>query len=125
MAACSIVEQGPNLAPDLNLKGEAVDSSDRSQIQGNQSPRPVGTLSIPPTWTPATNDSTILEPSSNENPTAAVPEIAPGTRTYIVQAGDTLGEIAKNYNVTIEALVTANGIDDPDRIEVGQVLVIP
>lgn len=45
--------------------------------------------------------------------------------TYTVAPGDTLGAIAARFGVPIEALVAANGIEDPDRILVGQVLLIP
>lgn len=52
----------------------------------------------------------------------------PGTPTmtiYIVQRGDTLWNIAKKYNVTIEAIVQTNNIANPDSIMPGQQLVIP
>lgn len=45
--------------------------------------------------------------------------------TYTVQSGDTLSAIAQRFDTTIEALVEANDIDDPDIITVGQELVIP
>jgi murein DD-endopeptidase MepM/ murein hydrolase activator NlpD len=45
--------------------------------------------------------------------------------TYEVQAGDTLGLIALRYGVTVDELVQANGLADPDKIYIGQVLVIP
>jgi len=44
--------------------------------------------------------------------------------TYTVKAGDTLSQIAKDFGVTVEALVEANGIKDPSLIRVGQVLII-
>ena len=44
---------------------------------------------------------------------------------YRVQEGDTLGSIAAQFGVSVEALQAANGIDDPDEILIGQVLVIP
>jgi len=52
-------------------------------------------------------------------------EPTPIPRTHVVQAGETLLEIALRYGVTMQALQTANNISDPDHIEVGQVLVIP
>lgn len=45
--------------------------------------------------------------------------------TYTVQPGDTLGVIATNLGVDLDALAAANGIADVNVIEVGQVLVIP
>ena len=43
---------------------------------------------------------------------------------YRVQAGDTLGAIAKKYNVTVEQLMAWNGIKDPNFLAVGQQLKI-
>lgn len=45
--------------------------------------------------------------------------------TVTVQPGDTIGEIARNYDVTVRELMEANSITDPRRIRVGQRLVIP
>jgi lipoprotein-anchoring transpeptidase ErfK/SrfK len=47
------------------------------------------------------------------------------TTTYIVQPGQELGLIAKEYNVSIEDIVGLNGISDPDLIYPGQELTIP
>lgn len=44
---------------------------------------------------------------------------------YRVQRGDTLSEIAAWHGTTIRALMYANGIDNPNRIYVGQKLYIP
>lgn len=59
-------------------------------------------------------------------------------QNYRVQGGDTLGDIARRHGVSAEALMRANGMDagladghvgrsarDPDRLQVGQHLVIP
>ncbi|MEZ4638388.1 MAG: peptidoglycan DD-metalloendopeptidase family protein [Caldilineaceae bacterium] len=45
--------------------------------------------------------------------------------TYTIQPGDTLGQIATRFGVSVEALAAANAIVDVNRISVGQVLVIP
>ena len=50
---------------------------------------------------------------------------ASGYTTHIVQAGDSLARIAAQYGVSVQALVTANDIADPNRIFVGQRLRIP
>ena len=44
---------------------------------------------------------------------------------YEVQPGDGLAKIAEQFGVTIDALMVANGITDPDHIEAGQKLNIP
>ncbi len=45
--------------------------------------------------------------------------------TYTVQAGDTLVEIAQSFGTSVEALLAANDIEDPEQLRIGQVLVIP
>jgi murein DD-endopeptidase MepM/ murein hydrolase activator NlpD len=44
---------------------------------------------------------------------------------HVVQVGDTLSALAEQYGSTVPAIVAANVLTDPDRIEVGQVLVAP
>jgi len=44
---------------------------------------------------------------------------------YTVAGGDTLNTIAKRYGTTVRELIEANNLADPQRIHVGQKLVIP
>jgi murein DD-endopeptidase MepM/ murein hydrolase activator NlpD len=44
---------------------------------------------------------------------------------HVVQAGETLFRIAERYNTTVEVIIAANGITDPNLISVGQTLIIP
>ncbi len=44
---------------------------------------------------------------------------------HTVRAGDSLARIASQYGTTVEAIVTANNLANPDRISVGQKLFIP
>ena len=45
--------------------------------------------------------------------------------TYVVQAGDTLSQIAVDHNTTVAAIAQLNGITNPSTIFVGQRLRIP
>jgi nucleoid-associated protein YgaU len=47
--------------------------------------------------------------------------------TYTVVSGDNLSKIGKNYGVSWKEIFEANRdkLDDPDKIQVGQELVIP
>jgi LysM repeat protein len=45
--------------------------------------------------------------------------------TYVIQPGDELFVIASQFGVSSDDLMNLNGIDDPDRIEAGDTLVIP
>jgi LysM repeat protein len=46
-------------------------------------------------------------------------------RTHVVQPGENLFRISLQYGVTLDALMRANGISNPNLIYVGQVLRIP
>lgn len=54
----------------------------------------------------------------------AAPAAASAGR-HTVERGDTLGRIAARYGTTISALVSTNGIRNPNLIRVGQVLTVP
>jgi len=47
------------------------------------------------------------------------------SQTYTFQSGDTLSKIAKRFGVTVDAMVKANNIANPNLIKPGQVLKIP
>ncbi|MBN1287051.1 MAG: LysM peptidoglycan-binding domain-containing protein [Anaerolineae bacterium] len=62
-------------------------------------------------------------------PGAAVPVVpatapAPAADVYVVQRGDTLFGIAARFGVSLQDLVTANGVANPNLIYAGQALVI-
>jgi hypothetical protein len=58
------------------------------------------------------------------NPT---PEPAPTPVTYVVQSGDTMSRIAGRFGISLQDLIDANveTIPDPNKLRVGDVLVIP
>ncbi len=72
--------------------------------------------------------------SAGSTPSAAAtsaptpePTVAPlPTPTiHTVQAGETLSQIARRYGVSVEALVSTNGLGSADMIRVGMKLIIP
>jgi len=62
--------------------------------------------------------------SPREQP-AQQPAPAPRSEHYVVQTGDTLYSIARSQGTSVEALEHANALSDPDRLVVGQQLVVP
>jgi putative chitinase len=55
----------------------------------------------------------------------SAPVQAPAAQSYTVQPGDTLSGIAARHGSTVSAIAQANGISNPDFIQVGQRLSIP
>ncbi|MBU7005785.1 LysM peptidoglycan-binding domain-containing protein [Phosphitispora fastidiosa] len=56
---------------------------------------------------------------------AAQPVPCPGGRFYTIVSGDTLFSIARRFNTTVNALITANQGIDPNNLSIGQVICIP
>ncbi|MCA1554988.1 MAG: LysM peptidoglycan-binding domain-containing protein, partial [Chloroflexi bacterium] len=78
--------------------------------------------SVSPTLSPFSAASTFtyrggggFNPASN----------GPVFQTYTVRNGDTLLGIAIRFGVDLDALMTANGLSNADRLKIGQVLRIP
>jgi LysM repeat protein len=57
------------------------------------------------------------------NATTGLATITP--TVYVVQPGDTLGKVALEFDISVEELMAANGLTDPNVLEVGQTLAIP
>lgn len=45
--------------------------------------------------------------------------------THVIESGESLYAIARRYNVTTDTLVLANGLVSPDKIFVGQKIIVP
>jgi len=67
-----------------------------------------------------------VAPVTTGAPLAVVTEVVPGqSGVYTVQTGDTLGNLATRFGVSLDALAAANGIPNWDLILPGQTLIIP
>ncbi|MCU0485133.1 MAG: LysM peptidoglycan-binding domain-containing M23 family metallopeptidase [Anaerolineales bacterium] len=68
-----------------------------------------------------------LQPILTPTPDAvhALPGIRTEEEQYVVQPGDILNKIARRYQVSLQLLISANQLQNPDYLEVGQLLVIP
>lgn len=82
----------------------------------------------------STAPETTDQPAATEPPSSAVPGSAsPGPTagpvtsgaTYRVKSGDTLSAIAARFGTTTRELVRLNGIADPSKLKVGQILKLP
>jgi LysM repeat protein len=74
------------------------------------------------------NATHAVENNNNATATAAAPAPAKASREtvrHVVKPGETLGAIARKYQVKVGEIATANNISDPARIRPGMELVIP
>jgi len=91
-------------------------SVERTPVPTTDNPDPIQT----PTATP------LPTASPNAAPSPSLPAPTPTIYVaYIVQEGDTLGEIAKQFGVASQVLADVNGLEDPDWLYPGQALTIP
>ncbi len=86
------------------------------------------TLTVPSpviTPTPSATPQPTITPTPESTPTpSATP--TPEVVVYTVRPGDTLSQIAARFGVTVAQILEVNPeITDPDRIQVGQKIVIP
>lgn len=107
--AAPLIDSTPSPTPSLSPSPSATPSA-------TPVPRPTPSPTLAPTPAP------VVTPAPTPAPAAPTP--AP-QQTYVVQEGDTLALIAQQFGTSVEALQAANGIEDPNHIVVGQVLVIP
>jgi len=89
------------------------------------------TTTVPPLQVPGWTSRELPELRAEAERCASDADIQPvempedGPPTVVVEPGDTLGEIAKRFDRTVEEFMRANGIDDPNKLAVGQQLVVP
>lgn len=83
-----------------------------------------------PVMPPKSSAPALVRPAPGPDITAPAPERdtprpAMDVKTYTVQPGDILSRIASKAGVSVRELAELNGIEDPDKIRVGQDLVLP
>lgn len=87
----------------------------------NGEAEPVAAATAPPTTMPvaaATGPAQEMEAQAEEDE-------GDGPTVYAVKAGDTLGSISRAFDVPIEDIMSVNGIEDPNFLQVNQELIIP
>jgi LysM repeat protein len=90
-----------------------------NRTQPSSLPTPAPTAML----TPAAVGAGTSTPTAPPAEPTTIPTTAP--LLYAVQEGDTLSGIAQAYGVSLQDLMAANAITDPNMLSVGQMLVIP
>ena len=92
---------------------------------GEVVPRFTPHVTLQPTPTPLTPAPKFITATPTLAPPAPTPTPVHASGIYIVQPGDTLYDIARAYNVSLQELAEINHITDPTTIMVGQQLLLP
>ncbi|MFC2023402.1 LysM peptidoglycan-binding domain-containing protein [Chloroflexota bacterium] len=88
-------------------------------------PQPLATIPVAGGVSTAESTSALDTPTSVPTPSALLgPTSETQAITHTVQSGETLSSIAKQYDVSIQAIVEANDLDNADVIDIGQILTI-
>jgi LysM repeat protein len=82
-------------------------------------------LTLPSGSTPAMGETIAPPPAATSSVSAAPVKKPDGSVIHVVKPGETLGAIARKYQVKVSDLAVANNIADPKKIRPGQELVIP
>jgi LysM repeat protein len=93
----------------------------------------VGKAAAAPAAAPANPTPSVVAKPVPQQPVVSAPKPATPVakepvdsgQTYVVAKGDNPYSIAKKFQVTQVALMKANNIDDPRKLQIGQKLVIP
>lgn len=130
------------LVPPENIGGGSGPMMVGSNSMGSQpmASQPLGSVSTEdlPVLTSSANGSNQMMPAAQ--PLSPVPATttlasAPASNAlvsvptdayvHVIESGESLYTVARRYNVTAQAIIQANGFSSPDKIFVGQKIVIP
>lgn len=116
---------GPALQPTVVDDGSASPSAGGSAAPTAPSADPVVTPAATPERTLVPSE---VRPSAPPAATAAATDAAPtdaAPTSYTIKRGDTLSGVAGEFGTTWQVLAEINGITDPGRLRVGQVIRLP
>jgi murein DD-endopeptidase MepM/ murein hydrolase activator NlpD len=68
---------------------------------------------------------TVLASAPAATPSPVLVSVPADAYVHVIASGESLYTIARLYNVTAQGIVAANGLSSPDKIYVGQKIVIP
>ena len=117
---------------DTNYPPPPIDTSAAPPVV-SVPPETVQTSTPPPIETQAVTQFTqtptqnLVPPPLDElpPPVTPVPAPAPSSTEHVIVAGDVYSKIARQYNVTVRGLIEANPGVNPNRLKIGQKIVIP
>jgi murein DD-endopeptidase MepM/ murein hydrolase activator NlpD len=127
------VAQGPYIPPE-DISGGSGGLVTGSVPMAMTSTNSFTTSSLPPlTGKPSMSAQPQLAPVAapkiaslgTPSPTTNLTVVPANSYTHVIESGESLYTIARRYDVTAQAIMQANSISSPDKIFVGQKIIIP
>lgn len=104
---------------------ESKTKADAPRLIATSTPAAAPTATATPPRTPSGPTTTVRTPVPTPGVEPTVSPTAGGESSYVVRAGDTLGAIAEQFGIRLDALVAANPGVDATPLQVGATLKIP
>ncbi len=125
--------QAPLVLPDPSSTTVATPTlTPTSTPSATATPTPSSTATPEPTPSPSPSPTSPPEPTASPSPSPTstptpepTPTPTPALLRHTVELGDTLANIAADYDTTVDAIRQANGLGSSNIINIGQELVIP
>ncbi|HUF36958.1 MAG TPA: LysM peptidoglycan-binding domain-containing protein [Anaerolineales bacterium] len=90
-------------------------------LESGAEPAPIALATSTATAPVITLEAGTTNPAGPDGGTVSPPDFI----NYTVQPGDTLSGIAFDFDVSVEEILAANDLDNPDTLDVGDVILIP
>jgi murein DD-endopeptidase MepM/ murein hydrolase activator NlpD len=114
-AGVTVIGSAP---PGLKQPQGAVSTQDLPVLTSSAN----GTNQMMPAVQPLSPVPATAKVATQANTLVSVPSDA---YVHVIESGESLYTVARRYNVTAQAIIQANGFSSPDKIYVGQKIVIP
>lgn len=137
MPTSTRVAAGPFIPPSDIGGGSGGFVAPGTPVGGQSSPGSVSSADLP-TITASTQGSAVPMSASSSSaavqvasqpaavtPTPNLVAVPKDGYVHVIESGESLYTIARRYDVTAQSLIQANGLASPDKIFVGQQIVIP
>ena len=127
MTEKSVLQVGQILKVPTKVMSQAVSdvSAQAGKVVESVQQAPAAVVGAVTSVTSATTALTGATPAAGATAVAASVEDQGPTTEYAVVKGDSPYKIAKKFKITPDQLMKANGITDPKKIQIGQMLKIP
>jgi murein DD-endopeptidase MepM/ murein hydrolase activator NlpD len=101
---------------DLPILNSSTPMGTQQAMPAQQTLAPVAAMPMP---------ASLGAPASTGTPAPNLTAVPANAYAHTIASGESLYTIARRYDVTTQSIVQANGLSSPDKIVVGQKIVIP